>query len=72
MSTTTEEIGAWVKEYGSERDALNVALAKLQAARFQLNELRDAIPWEPCPRCNGVIVEGWICLNCNFDDSIQE
>lgn len=32
----TEEINEWVEKYGSERDALNVALAKLLQAEKEL------------------------------------
>lgn len=66
----TEEIETWIKEHGSERDALNVALAKLQLAQFRLDELRDAINWKVCPECSGVIIDGWICLNCGFDNGV--
>lgn len=34
--TATKEIEEWVKEHGSERDALNAALAQLQLAKSEL------------------------------------
>lgn len=33
IMSVTEEINQWITEYGSERDALNVALAKLRQAQ---------------------------------------
>ena len=47
FSTPTAEIQEWIETYGSERDALNVALAKLQELSAWM------IGQERCPDCFG-------------------
>ena len=37
--TITEQINEWIAKYGNERDALNVALAKLEAAQIECSGL---------------------------------
>jgi len=66
-----EEMDAIIQRYGSERDALNVVLAKLQEARAWI------IAQEICPDCHGHLkseeertAEGhiwfdYICCQCN-------
>lgn len=45
----SNELNQWIKEHGNERDALNVALARLAAARFKLRALRNATLYTNCP-----------------------
>ena len=52
--SVTTELGEWIRTYGSERDALNVALAHLQALRVWV------IAQEKCPNCFGD-------LKCNYE-----
>lgn len=35
--TVTEEVESWIREHGSARDALNVALAKLRLCNDELD-----------------------------------
>ena len=39
----TEEINEWIALYGCERDALNVALAKLSQAKAEMAVLKEDI-----------------------------
>ena len=58
--SVTKEIDAWIAEHGSCRDALNVALARLELAQAVLREV-EYVPlagyyptlWE-CPWCNAL------------------
>jgi hypothetical protein len=43
LRTTSEEIQEWVDRYGSERDALNVALAKLDLAERNMEQMEAHI-----------------------------
>ena len=51
FSTPTAEIHDWVKVYGCERDALNVAIAKIQELSAWV------IAQEKCPDCFGDITD---------------
>ena len=45
--TVTDELDQWVMEHGSERDALNVALARLHLAEANEDRLRaDVSYWQ--------------------------
>jgi len=65
--TVTDDLEKWVEEHGSERDALNVALARLSAARFKLNALQDATLYMDCPKCGGIYLPHFVCFNCGYD-----
>lgn len=67
--TVSKQLDEWIERHGSARDALNIALARLNTAKFKLAELRSAIPYKDCPECGGVILDGWVCLSCDHDDS---
>ena len=43
MTTPTEEINAWIKEHGSCRDALNIALARLRRAEDEVKALKSEL-----------------------------
>ncbi len=40
-TTATEEINQWIQVHGSERDALNVALTRLQRAQDEIKKLKE-------------------------------
>ena len=66
---TTEEINKQIKIHGSERDALNVALARISELEGKLAALHDVYTFKDCPNCGGVVNEGWRCLECGYDPS---
>lgn len=41
--TATEQIELWIEKYGTARDALNAALAKLNTLEEMLVRLRESI-----------------------------
>jgi hypothetical protein len=41
IESVTDELNRWIKEYGSERDALNVAIAKLHIAEKLCAALKE-------------------------------
>lgn len=69
--SVSDELNQWINEHGSERDALNVALAQLNAAQLRLDALQDATLYTDCPNCDGVILPSCVCLSCGYDSSIE-
>ena len=43
MNSVSEELNAWIRKYGNERDALNVALAQLHNCTSERDALRARI-----------------------------
>lgn len=69
MNDTTKETNWWIKTYGCESDALNVAVAKIQELSAWI------IAQEKCPDCfgdiwdietvtNNVHTSHYVCYNC--------
>ena len=73
--TATEQINTWIKEHGSTRVALNVALARLDCtlAEVERHERLFAMINTNCPNCNAFswVVEssrnGLRCSYCNTE-----
>ena len=69
----TKQLNQFIAENGSNaRDALNVALARLAVAERKLGEFQVAVDWRDCPKCDGIIIKGWRCLNCYYDESVDD
>jgi prefoldin subunit 5 len=53
--TVTEKINAWIEQFGSERDALNVAITRLESAQSYIKELEQDLD---------EMRRGWFEKNC--------